>query len=204
MRRNTLAILFILSVFGLLVLNRFDFSQKVVAKVSRDTGSTYSIGHEFKRGEMIRTAKGEFVELIIGYLIVIQLDENTNLQLKSLSKNNIRVGFGHGRMLVSATDGGVITIDTPTAQHTLETSGKLSSSREDLAKASFIGYDFKRLTSVIPIVNTIHTTIPLLDRSFDTTTPITIHDVNPPTVEPITFDIEKDSRAEFYRWTNHP
>ncbi|MCX6714899.1 MAG: FecR domain-containing protein [Candidatus Uhrbacteria bacterium] len=194
MRQKILAILFILCVFALIVANRFDFTEQVTAKVSRDTGTSYSIGHVFRRGETIHTSKGEFVELFIGGMVVIDLDENTNLELKSLARNAVRVGFGHGRILVNLTnnDGGNLEVDTPTAQHQL------------VGRASFIGYDFKHETSVIPLflLNTgsIHTTIPLLNQTFELTSPMTIHDVNPPTVEEITFDEKTDARAEFYLW----
>lgn len=204
MGKNILAIEFILCVFGLLVWNRVDLGPQETVRVYRNqslvSNPSYSIGHIFRRGETISTGKNEFVEVLVGELIVIDLDENTNLELKSLSRNNVRVGFGHGRILVTATDGGVITVDTPTAQNTLKTSGKLSASREDLAKASFIGYDFNRLTSIIPIVNTIYTSIPLLNQTFEVTNPITIHDVNPPSVENMTFDEKTDARKEFYEW----
>jgi hypothetical protein len=190
MRSNILAIAFILFVFGLLVMNRFDFQEKESITVRRDTESTYSIGHIFKRGELIQTRKGEFIEVSIGSSVRIYLDENTNLNLKSLSKNNLRVGFGHGRILVrSMSNESALTIDTPTAQHILKGTN-----------ATFVGYDFKKMTSIIPLSGSIRTTIPLLNQTFDTSTPITIHDVNPPTIEPAEFDQKTDARAEFYQW----
>lgn len=194
MRRNIIAIAFILSVFGLLVLNRVDLGSQVVARVSRDwtngTDRTYSENKVFRRGETVHTGRGEFVELFIGGMIVVDLDENTNLELKSLSRSNVRVGFGHGRILVNLTDndGGNLEVDTPTAQNKV------------IGQVSFVGYDFKHETSVIPLFGSIHTTIPLLDRTFDVTSPITIRDVNPPTIEQIKFDEKTDARAEFYRW----
>lgn len=194
MRQKIFTTLFILCVFGLIVANRFDFTELVAAKVSRDTGTSYSVGHVFHRGETIHTGKGEFVELFIGEMVVVNLDENTNLELKSLSKSSVRVGFGHGRILVNVNkdDGGNLEIDTPTAQHQL------------VGQASFIGYDFKNETSVIPmfLTNTgsLHTTIPLLNQTLKVTSPITIHDVNPPVIENIMFNEKTDARAEFYQW----
>ncbi len=191
MRSTNFTILFILCVFGLLVLNRLELGATESVVVLRDTGSTYQIGHSFKRGELIQTGKEEFMEITVGSSAHIYLDENTNLNLKSLSKNNLRFGFGHGRILVrSTTNEFPLGIDTPTAQNTLTGT-----------EATFIGYDFKKMTSIIPLSGPIHTTIPLLNQTFDTTTPITIHDVNPPTIETILFDQKTDVRAAFYRWT---
>ncbi len=205
MFKKLASILFILCVFGLLVLNRFDLSPKVIAKINRDDSTsgnpTYSIGHTFKNGETISTHAGEFIKLQIGYLIELSLDENTNVKLKSLSKNNVRIGFGHGRILVFTSDGGSINIDTPTAQHKIETSSKLSAARENMVKATFVGYDFNHLTSVIPIVGVIHTIIPLLDREMDVTSPINIHDENPPIVESTKFDRNAGVYKAFYDWT---
>lgn len=193
MQQKLPAIVFILLVFGLLVLNRFDFSQQVEAKVYRDTGTTYSVGQTFRRGEIVHTASGEFVELYISSLVQVNLDENTNLDLKSLSKNHVRVGFGHGRILVNVNknESGNLEVDTPTAQHKI------------IGRTSFIGYDFKHETSVIPLSGSIQTTIPLLNQTFEVASPITIHDVNPPTVENITFDEKTDTRAAFYLWTEN-
>lgn len=202
MRQKILTILFVLCVFALIIANRFDFTEQVAVTVSRDTGTSYSIGHAFRRGETVHTSKDEFVELFIGGMVIVDLDENTNLELKSLSRNNVRVGFGHGRILVNLTnnDGGNLEVDTPTAQHKLETSPHPSPSKGEGARATFIGYDFKHETSVIPLSRSIRTTIPLLNQTFEVTSPITIHDVNPPTVEEIKFDEKTDTRAEFYQW----
>lgn len=194
MRSKILAITFILFIFGLLVLNRFDLSPKVIAKVSRDTGTSYSIGHEFKRGETIHTEKGEFIEISIGGLVVVGLDENTNLQIKSLSKNNVRVGFGHGRILVNVfeNDGGNLEVDTPTAQNAV------------IGRASFVGYDFKHETMIIPLflsnIQSFRTSFPLLNKTINVTSPLIIHDTNPPTTEPVTFDLNTNDRKVFYDW----
>jgi len=198
MFKKLASILFILCVFGILIAGRFDFSPQVTATVYRDQvnsgNASYPIGHTFKNGETISTQSGEFVEVYIGSLIQVDLDENTNLKLKSLSKKNIRVGFGHGRILVNVNenDGGNLIVDTATAQHDI------------IGRVSFVGYDFNRTTSVIPLflvdVGRIHTTIPLLNQSFDVTTPINIHDVNPPTVESTKFDRNAGVYKTFYDW----
>ena len=198
MFKKLASILFILCVFGILIAGRFDFSPHVTAKVYRDDAKSghvsYPIGHTFKNSETVSTQSGEFVELSIGSLIQVDLDENTNLKLKSLSKNKIRVGFGHGRILVNVNenDGGNLIVDTATAQHNI------------IGRVSFVGYDFNQMTSVIPLflvdVGHIQTTIPLLNQSFTVTTPINIHDVNPPTIEPTTFDRNTGAYKTFYDW----
>lgn len=171
-------------------MNRFDVRPKVTVTVLRDTGLTYIIGHEFKQGETVQTTKGEFVEISIGSIGTIALDENTNLELKSLVQNDLRVKFGHGRILIRVTDSeSTLRVDTPTAQTVLNESN-----------ATFIGYDFKQQTSIIPLSGSIQTTIPLLNQTFELTNPITVHDVNPPSVENISFDEKTDARKEFYEW----
>ncbi len=193
MGQKIFTIIFILCVFGLLVLNRVRVDPQIEARVIRDwshsTNKTSTENKVFRQGETVHTGKGEFLELTLGDGTIVFLDENTNLQLKSLSKNSVRVGFGHGRILVKVKDGDRLDIDTPTAQN------------EVISRASFIGYDFKHETSVIPLSGSIRTTIPLLDRTLDVTSPITIHDVNPPTVENIAFDEKNNARKEFYAWT---
>lgn len=185
-----LPVVFILSVFGLLVLNRFDVRPKVPVTVLRDTGLTYVIGHEFKQGETVQTIKGEFVEISIDSIGTVTLDENTNLELKSLVQNDLRLKFGHGRILTRVTDTeSTLRVDTPTAQTLLNKSN-----------ATFIGYDFKQQTSVIPLSGSVKTTIPLLNQTFELTNPITIQDINPPIVENISFDEKTDTRKEFYAW----
>lgn len=185
-----LPVVFILCVFGLLVLNRFDVRPKVTVTILRDTGSTYAIGHTFKQGETIQTTKDEFVEISMGSIGTIALDENTNLELKSLVQNDLRVKFGHGRILTQVTDSEItLRVDTPTAQTVLNKS-----------RASFIGYDFKQQTSIIPLSGSIQTTIPLINQTLAVKSPITIHDVNPPSVENILFDESTDTRKEFYLW----
>lgn len=195
------AFLFILCAFGLLVLNRFDVRPKVTVTILHDTGSTYTIGHTFKQGETIQTTKDEFVEISMGSIGTIALDENTNLELKSLVQNDLRVKFGHGRILTNVTDPEItLRVDTPTAQHKLETSPQPSPSKGEGVRATFIGYDFKRETHVIPFIGSIKTTIPFLNQTFELTNPITIHDVNPPSFENISFDEKTDTRKEFYAW----
>lgn len=185
-----LPVVFILSVFGLLVLNRFDVRPKVPVTVLRDTGLTYVIGHEFKQGETVQTIKGEFVEISIDSIGTVTLDENTNLELKSLVQNDLRLKFGHGRILTRVTDTeSTLRVDTPTTQTLLNKSN-----------ATFIGYDFKQQTSVIPLSGSVKTTIPLLNQTFELTNPITIQDINPPIVENISFDEKTDARKEFYAW----
>lgn len=185
-----LPVVFFLCVFGLLVLNRFDVRPKVTVTILRDTGSTYAIGHTFKQGETIQTTKDEFVEISMGSIGTIALDENTNLELKSLVQNDLRVKFGHGRILTQVTDSEItLRVDTPTAQTVLNKS-----------RASFIGYDFKQQTSIIPLSGSIQTTIPLINQTLAVKSPITIHDVNPPSVENILFDESTDTRKEFYLW----
>lgn len=193
MRKNILAIAFILCVFGLLVLNRVYVGPQGEVRVARDTGTSYSIGQTFLRGETVRTGQGEFLEIAFGDSVRISLDENSNLHLKSFSTNALRVGFGHGRILVVSEDRSEIEVDTPTAKNKLE-------SFQEEARATFIGYDFKKMTSVIPLAGLIKTTIPLLNQTFEVASPITIHDVNPPTVEEIVFDEKSDARKEFYVW----
>ncbi len=201
MRQKIITIAFILSVFGLVVLNRFDLRPKESVTVRRDTSSSYSIGHTFKQSEIIHTAKGEFLEISIGSSIMIDLDENTDLSLKSLSQNNVRVSFGHGRILAHVTQSGSsIEVDTPTAQNTLKTPPHPSPSKGEGASATFVGYDFSHMTNIIPLTGTLHTTIPLLNRSFDTKTAINIHDVNPPTIDAIAFNQNTDAVKEFYAW----
>jgi hypothetical protein len=190
MQKMILPVVFILSVFGLLVLNRFDVRPKVPVTVLRDTGLTYVIGHEFKQGETVQTIKGEFVEISIDSIGTVTLDENTNLELKSLVQNDLRLKFGHGRILTRVTDTeSTLRVDTPTAQTLLNKSN-----------ATFIGYDFKQQTSVIPLSGSVKTTIPLLNQTFELTNPITIQDINPPIVENISFDEKTDARKEFYAW----
>jgi hypothetical protein len=190
MQKMILPVVFILSVFGLLVLNRFDVRPKVPVTVLRDTGLTYVIGHEFKQGETVQTIKGEFVEISIDSIGTVTLDENTNLELKSLVQNDLRLKFGHGRILTRVTDTeSTLRVDTPTAQTLLNKSN-----------ATFIGYDFKQQTSVIPLSGSVKTTIPLLNQTFELTNPITIQDINPPIVENISFDEKTDTRKEFYAW----
>jgi hypothetical protein len=190
MQKMILPVVFILSVFGLLVLNRFDVRPKVPVTVLRDTGLTYVIGHEFKQGETVQTIKGEFVEISIDSIGTVTLDENTNLELKSLVQNDLRLKFGHGRILTRVTDTeSTLRVDTPTTQTLLNKSN-----------ATFIGYDFKQQTSVIPLSGSVKTTIPLLNQTFELTNPITIQDINPPIVENISFDEKTDARKEFYAW----
>lgn len=190
MQKMILPVVFFLCVFGLLVLNRFDVRPKVTVTILRDTGSTYAIGHTFKQGETIQTTKDEFVEISMGSIGTIALDENTNLELKSLVQNDLRVKFGHGRILTQVTDSEItLRVDTPTAQTVLNKS-----------RASFIGYDFKQQTSIIPLSGSIQTTIPLINQTLAVKSPITIHDVNPPSVENILFDESTDTRKEFYLW----
>jgi hypothetical protein len=190
MQKMILPVVFILSVFGLLVLNRFDVRPKVPVTVLRDTGLTYVIGHEFKQGETVQTIKGEFVEISIDSIGTVTLDENTNLELKSLVQNDLRLKFGHGRILTRVTDTeSTLRVDTPTTQTLLNKSN-----------ATFIGYDFKQQTSVIPLSGSVKTTIPLLNQTFELTNPITIQDINPPIVENISFDEKTDTRKEFYAW----
>lgn len=185
-----LPVVFFLCVFGLLVLNRFDIRPKVTVTILRDTGSTYTIGHTFKQGETIQTTKNEFVEISMGSIGTITLDENTNLELKSLVQNDLRVKFGHGRILTDVTDPEItLKVDTPTAQTILNKS-----------RASFIGYDFKHQTSIIPLSGSIQTTIPLINQTLAVKSPMTIHDVNPPIVENILFDELTDTRKELYLW----
>lgn len=185
-----LPVVFFLCVFGLLVLNRFDVRPKVTVTILRDTGSTHTIGHTFNQGETIQTTKDEFVEISMGSIGTITLDENTNLELKSLVQNDLRVKFGHGRILTDVTDSEItLRVDTPTAQTVLNKS-----------RASFIGYDFKQQTSIIPLSGSIQTTIPLINQTLAVKSPMTIHDVNPPSVENILFDESTDTRKEFYLW----
>lgn len=190
MQKMILPVVFFLCVFGLLVLNRFDVRPKVTVTILRDTGSTYTIGHTFNQGETIQTTKDEFVEISMGSIGTITLDENTNLELKSLVQNDLHVKFGHGRILTDVTDSEItLRVDTPTAQTVLNKS-----------RASFIGYDFKQQTSIIPLSGSIQTTIPLINQTLAVKSPITIHDVNPPSVENILFDESTDTRKEFYLW----
>jgi len=177
-------------------MNRVDVGPQVEARVSRSrtylTYKTYAENHVFRRGETVRTGKGEFVELLIGESVRVNLDELTNLKLESLSKQNVRIGFGHGRILVNVNNGGNLEVDTPTAEHRVT------------GRASFIGYDFKHQTSVIPLflesTGSIQTTIPLLNQTFEVTGPITITDVNPPVVVETKFNEKTDPRKEFYLW----
>ncbi len=195
MFKKPASILFILCVFGLLVLNRFDFRQQVVVRVIRSLSQesiSNRIGSTFKAGEIVHTGKGEFLELQMSDSIRIDLDENTDLELKTLSEKNIRVRFGHGRILVRVVGDVPIRIDTPTAQNIL-TEGNI---------ATFVGYDFNRMTSVIPIVGSIQTEIPLLNQSFVVSSPINIHDVNPPMVEPTKFDRNAGAYKTFYDWAD--
>jgi hypothetical protein len=130
------------------------------------------------------------VEISIDSIGTVTLDENTNLELKSLVQNDLRLKFGHGRILTRVTDTeSTLRVDTPTAQTLLNKSN-----------ATFIGYDFKQQTSVIPLSGSVKTTIPLLNQTFELTNPITIQDINPPIVENISFDEKTDTRKEFYAW----
>ncbi len=191
MRQHFPAIAFILTVFGLLVLNRVSVRPQVEVRVTRSTGSTHVIGQTVRGGETVNTSKGEFVSLSIGEFVRVDLDENTTLKLSSLSADTVRIGFGHGRILVDVDKQArsPLSIHTPTAVH------------EVTGRATFIGYDFKRETSVIPLSGSIRTTIPLLDQTITLTNPITIQDVNPPTIRNITFDEKTDARKAFYLWT---
>lgn len=190
-----LAILFAIFTLGLIILVRIHpISTEFATLVMDDAHGaqpTYSMGTMFKTGETVRTKNNEFIEISIGDSVLIDLDENTILEIKSLDTNNLRVKFGHGRILVRVLDNEKqLTVQTPSAESKLKD-----------ADATFIGYDFKHQTSLIPLFGNMETTIPLLNQTIPVTEPITISDTNPPAIQQIEFNPETDARAEFYTWT---
>jgi len=190
-----LAILFATIIFGLLIVNRTQIKPQLVAAVMRDYlpngTTTYQQNTEFKNGESIHTQKGEFLEIYIGPSVIIALDENTNLELKSLLENDLQVKFGHGRILLSVdNDGTSIQVNTPTAQNRLTD-----------AITTFIGYDFDQFTRVAPIEGSVQTIVPLLHKTIEITAPTDITSKNPPSLKPAPFDLTSDPRAAFYEWS---
>jgi len=189
MSKVILTILFIGSVFGLLVLQRLDFAPRSQVVVLSSRTSEAAIRQSMREGETIRTEKNEFLAVQIGNAR-IYLDESTHLELKSLDTARPRLKFGHGRLIIEDLSG-YLEIHTPVAEHVIQS-----------GKAMFIGYDFDAHTTVIPLSGSINTYIPLTNERFTQTTPIDIKTINPPTWTHVTYHPETNARQEFLEWIN--
>jgi len=187
MSKVILTILFLGSIFGLLVFQRLDFTPRRQVVVLSSRASEATVRQSMQEGETIRTEKNEFLAVQIGNAR-IYLDESTHLELKSLDAARPRLKFGHGRLIVD-DQSGYLEIHTPVAEHVIQS-----------GKAMLIGYDFDAHTTIVPLSGSINTYIPLTNERFTQTTPFDLKTTNPPIWRNVTHHPETDTRRVFTNW----
>jgi ferric-dicitrate binding protein FerR (iron transport regulator) len=184
--------LFFIAVAGLLVWQRFDVPEPLPVEIVRVQGSTvHEEGKRFRRGEFIKTEKGEFLELQIGSSIRLLMDEQTTIELKRLFEDDRKIGFTRGRLLIESNDKRPTTIDTHATRSEIKN-----------GSATFVNYDFQNLVSVIPLGGSVALTIKNQNKTQTITAPTNILEFPEIKISLTTFDPTKEPSVKFYTWVD--
>ncbi len=190
MLRKIASILFILTVFGVLIALRFSVPDSVSVIITDSNGSTaYQKSSVLKRGQFVKTGKGEYLAIQIGASIQLWLDENTTIELKRTYVDERSIGFTRGRIVVESTDQTPLLIETKQTQNIVQN-----------AVASFVNYDFRDTISVIPFEGSVESGIKKINKYFLIPKSVNIHEIPPFKIEPIEFKKDMGVYATFYDW----
>ncbi len=193
MYKNIAAIAFILFTFGILVTLRFDVPASFPVRVSQTHDSSTFVSNQLlKRGQFIKTGKGEYLDILIGPSVHIAMDENSTIELKRLFQKDISVGFTRGRIVVNNQSSSPVEIETNQTRSILN--------KSDVA--TLIDYDFQDLVSVIPFHGTVSFFLKDGWNKQTFTTGTTIREVPPITFTPAALDKTKGVYAAFYNWVD--
>ena len=193
MYKNIAAIAFILFTFGILVALRFDVPASFPTTISHVYGSsTFTANQSLKRGQFIKTGKGEYLDILIGSSTHIAMDENSTIELKRLFQKDISIGFTRGRIVVNNQSSAPVEIETNQTRSILGNGDVVT----------FVDYDFRDLVSVIPFHGTVSFFLKDGSNKQTLTTGTTIREVPPIMFTPATLDKTKGVYAEFYAWVD--
>jgi hypothetical protein len=187
MLNKVLTALLLISIYGLLVLFRFDTPPTLDVLVRDIEGqSTYTAGYEPSRGEIVATSQ-EWLSITFGDVQVF-LDSNTSIKLEGLAEDGPTIRLLRGRLQATA-DRTPIWITTNTSENTVFS-----------GTATFINYDFLETVHVVPVDGSVQTHIKATGDYMLLPVPIAITEGYEPSYETIEVNLEAESSAGFYEW----
>jgi hypothetical protein len=143
-------------------------------------------GDLVRRGEIVSTTAGEY-QLLSNELINVGLDENTDLEIITLNKNQVELYVHRGRIIIDSSVNTSIRSDF------------VRTSFNDPGQVSFVYYDFLNKVSVIPLEDN-PVSYQIAEQTGTTTGPIDISELEPYEVTSFEFQILNSTAEEFYNW----
>jgi hypothetical protein len=187
MLNKVLIIVLLVSIYGLLVLFRFDAPPTLDVLIGAIEGeSAYTVGDEPNRGETI-TTKDEWLLLTIGD-VVLGLDRNTVVEIEDLSVVGAIVRLWKGRV-------NVISGETPIWITTNQSESIIVG-----GSATIINYDFLETVHVVPLIGTVQLTIKSTGEYLLLPVPIAIKEGDVASYETIEVNVKAGEAAGFYAW----
>ncbi|MEK7615006.1 MAG: hypothetical protein AAB431_01320 [Patescibacteria group bacterium] len=184
-------LLFFVLLSGLLVVRRFDMPTQESVQLVSSTGSEQTVGHLYKRGEMITTKPGEHLFIQIGNDVSVAIDERTSLELWRISEKERVLRFPRGRIVVEKTGGTPVRIETNQTENTLVK-----------GKTIFINFDFLQSVTIAPVVGSIQTHIKGTEEYMVLPLPISIKETTPPVLSKISTSPTEGASAAFHAWAD--
>lgn len=142
-----------------------------------------------RRGQIVST-DSESRLLLSNELIEVALDENTDLEIIRLNKNEVELYVHRGRIGVRSWG-----VNLPVSIR----SDYVRSNFESPGQISFVYYDFLNKVSIIPF-DDLEVSYSIADTEDTTVEPIDISELEPYTIEPFEFKIPGSTAEEFYNW----
>ncbi len=182
--------LFFVSVMALLIAMRFVTPTTVETKIIASSSPTFTQnGQTLRRGEIIKTSKGEYLALMIGPSIRIGMDENTTIELTRIFEDERLIHFTRGRIMIESLDKTPLLVETNHTQSLIQN-----------GTASMVNYDFLENISLIPFTGSIVMNFKKTQEYQLIPVPVNIHEVEPVSITPIEFKKDEGAYKAFYAW----
>jgi len=182
------AALFFTVIAGLLLIRRFDTVPEETAVIVASSGSDRIVGEKFRRGEFIETKAGEYLAISIGNNIQIGIDERSRLELYRLYKDERKIRFQKGRIIVVNKDRVPLFIETNKTENVLVS-----------GSATLINYDYQQLVTIAPLDGSIQTHIKGMNEYMLLPIPISVNEKDPASFSKTITDPLLGAK-EFYEW----
>ncbi|MBI2475155.1 hypothetical protein HYV69_01885 [Candidatus Uhrbacteria bacterium] len=182
------AALFFTVIAGLLLIRRFDTLPEEIVTLVSTTGSDRIIGEKFRRGEFIETKAGEHLAISIGNNIQIGIDERSRLELYRLFKDERKIRFQKGRIIIINKERIPLFIETNKTENVLAS-----------GSATLINYDYQQLVTIAPLEGSIQTHIKGMNEYMLIPIPISVNEKDPASYSKTKTDPLSGAK-KFYEW----